>query len=119
MQVRGPLGPGGWPRGSQSGEGAQSRHKDGVSFPLSSSHSLGVTSWKVLHLFLSPRVSLSLSPFSLGFIFLTQYLSSVSESLFRFLPRSISLSQGFCVSISVSLSIFVSEFLSVSLSPPL
>ena len=119
MQVRGPLGPGGWPRGSQSGEGAQSRHKDGVSFPLSSSHSLGVTSWKVLHLFLSPRVSLSLSPFSLGFIFLTQYLSSVSESLFRFLPRSISLSQGFCVSISVSLIIFVSEFLSVSLSPSL
>lgn len=116
MQVQGSLGPGRWPRGSQC-PGAQSRHKDGVSFSLSSSHTLGVTSSKVLHLFLSPRVSLSLSPFFLGFIFLTQYLSSVSESLFLFLPWSISVSQGFSVSLSVSLSIFVSE--SVSLSPSL
>lgn len=50
---------------------------------------------------LSPQVSFF--PVSLGFVSSTQYLSSVSELLF--LPRNISLSQGFSVSISVSLSI--------------
>lgn len=46
-------------------------------------------------------------------------MSSVSESLCFFLPRSISLSQGFSVSLSASLSITVSGFLSGSILNPL